>query len=143
MFLFFFFKKKCNSIKIKCITRLVFLCSSYYYQKGGFMPKIYCKKCGYGNEYDLKKPNKCAKCGNPFGVVSLKVDPKKEDKQIVSKKTKKIATFSNEDVEDEEHFDLEDFDVSAIAAKASKDRALSFSFHKPTTVKFGDIVGTE
>lgn len=31
--------------------------------------KIYCQKCGYGNDYAIEKPNFCQKCGNSFKLI--------------------------------------------------------------------------
>ncbi len=78
--------------------------------------KIYCQKCGSGNEYSLSKPKFCSNCGFSFSIASSSI-PK------VIKNIPKIT--QNEDEEEigtERVPDISklDFDIDINSNKGTK-----------------------
>jgi len=62
--------------------------------------KKYCQKCGHPNEYNLKKPEYCGKCKQPFYSIELKNDEVKSN--YINKNIAIKEAFADIDIIDDE-----------------------------------------
>ena len=88
--------------------------------------KIYCQKCGSGNEYSLEKPNFCQSCGNSFKTLKASAS--------ASLPTNRANTVTQQLEEEESSISLE-----KIQSMSSLDVEFSVADRKS---KIGNLIGT-
>ena len=77
------------------------------------MAKIYCPHCGFKNEYNLDKPEKCSSCGEPFinSFNKLKIKPS----EILNKKVNASIKKEKEMIDSNlDEFDEDDSDINYV-----------------------------
>lgn len=89
--------------------------------------KMYCQKCGYGNDYAIEKPNFCQKCGNSFKLI----------KPTISKAAvNKPPIITRQEEEDEDQISLE-----SIQSMSSLD--VEIAPPQDRRVKIENLLGTK